>query len=176
MRIIPADQKSPQVQNRIVPLIAFSVAAQESLSPLTIKFLVMFLNFGLIFIIMAEESYREYMCGRVEGGCGFQVRTQTEMEAMEHARRHQKQSHGMKEMSPEMERSIKGNIRPVSESELHKEYKEYTCSDPNCDFSVSAKGEDEIIEHAHMHQDLAHGVKESLSETEEKIKGKIKSV
>jgi hypothetical protein len=36
--------------------------------------------------------------------------------------------------------------------------------------------EDEIIEHAHMHQELEHGVKESLSETGEKIKGEIRSV
>lgn len=133
----------------------------------------MFLNFELIFIIMAQEDYREYMCSRVEGGCGFQVRAPTEREAMEHARRHQERSHGMAEMSPEMERSIKSEMRPVSKRE---EYKEYTCSDPECDFSVSAISEDEIIEHAHMHQDLAHGVKESLSETGAKIKREIKSV
>ncbi len=41
---------------------------------------------------------------------------------------------------------------------------------------MRAKTEDEIIELAHMHQELAHGVKESLSETEERIKGEIKPV
>lgn len=122
---------------------------------------------------MVQEDYREYMCSRVEGGCGFQVRAPTEKEAMEHARRHQEQSHGMKGMSPQMDRDIKRNIKPVSSTE---EYKEYTCSDPECDFSIRAKTEDEIIEHAHMHQELEHGVKESLSDTEEKIKGEIRSV
>lgn len=76
----------------------------------------------------------------------------------------------MKEMSPEMERSIRREIKPVS----REEYKEYTC--PECEFEIRAKTEDEVIEHAHMHQDVAHEVKESLSEAKEKIKEKIKSV
>ena len=122
---------------------------------------------------MVQEDYREYMCSRVDGGCSFQVRASTDREAMEHAIRHQEMSHGMEEMSPEMERDIKRNIKPISSSESHKEY---TCSDPECDFSIRGKDEDEVIEHAHMHQDLAHGVKESLEETGERIKDEIKSV
>ncbi len=122
---------------------------------------------------MAQESYREYMCSRVEGGCGFRVQAPTERETVEHARRHLEEAHGMKEMSPEMERNIKREVRPVSREEG---YKEYACTEPGCDFSIRAKDEDEVIEHAHMHQDVAHEVKETLSETKEKVKEKIKSI
>jgi predicted small metal-binding protein len=79
----------------------------------------------------------------------------------------------MKEMSPEMERNIKRNIKQVSAIE---EYKEYTCSDPECDFSIRAKTEDEIIEHAHMHQELEHGVKERSPKTEKEIVAHITPV
>ena len=40
----------------------------------------------------------------------------------------------------------------------------------------SAKNDDEAIEHAQMHQASAHGMKETVPEMREKIKGKIRSV
>lgn len=67
-----------------------------------------------------------------------------------------------------------------SESELkvEEEYREFLCKEvyKGCGFQVRAKTEDEVIEQAHMHQELAHGVKEPLSETREKIKGMIRPV
>lgn len=118
--------------------------------------------------LKAEENYREYICRAVYKNreCGFHVRAKTEEEAMEHARMHQEQAHGMKEMSSEMERNIRGDIKLVSAAEEHKQY---TCSEPGCDFSVTGKNEDEVIEHAHIHQELEHGVKERTPDTEKKI-------
>lgn len=125
--------------------------------------------------LKAEEEYREYICKNVYKNkeCGFKVQAKTDKEAMEHARRHQEQAHGVKEISPEMERDIRRDIKPISATE---EYKQYTCSDPGCDFSVSARNEDEVIEHAHMHQELEHGVKERTPETEKKIVAHITPV
>ncbi len=125
--------------------------------------------------IKSEEEYREYICRNIYKNkeCGFQVRAKTEEAAMEHARMHEEQAHGMKETSPEMEKRIKENIKPVS---MAGEQKEYTCSEPECDFSVRAQTEDEIIEQAHMHQELEHGVKESIPETRERIRGEIRTV
>ena len=63
---------------------------------------------------MAEESYREFMCKLVYPGCEFAVRAKTDDEVIEHARMHQKITHGVKEISPDLEKKIKTNIRPVS--------------------------------------------------------------
>lgn len=41
---------------------------------------------------------------------------------------------------------------------------------------VRANPDYEVIEHAHMHQSLAHGVKERSPELEKKIKANIKVV
>lgn len=118
--------------------------------------------------LKGEEEYREYLCREVYKNkeCGFHVRAKTDEEVIEHAHMHQEQAHGMKEISPEMEKNIRRNIKPVSATE---EYKQYTCGEPGCDFSVAGKNEDEVIEHAHMHQELEHGVKERTPETEKKI-------
>jgi predicted small metal-binding protein len=65
-----------------------------------------------------------------------------------------------------------------SQVKAEEEYREFLCKEvyKGCGFQVRAKTEDEVIEQAHMHQELAHGVKEPLSETREKIKGMIRPV
>lgn len=142
----------------------------------------MFLNFEKINILMAartesqistEEEYREYICREVYKNkeCGFKVQAKTEEEAMEHALRHREQAHGMTETSPEMEKEIRRGIRPVS---IEEEYREYTCPEPGCGFSVQARNEDELIEQAHMHQELEHGVKERSPEIERDIRRDIR--
>ena len=63
-----------------------------------------------------EESYREYLCRDVYKGkeCGFKVQAKTDDEVIEHARMHQEIAHGVKEISPDLEKKIKTNIGPVS--------------------------------------------------------------
>ncbi len=63
---------------------------------------------------MAEESYREFMCKLVHPGCDFAVRAKTDEEVIELARMHQEMAHDVKEISPDLEKKIKANIRPVS--------------------------------------------------------------
>jgi predicted small metal-binding protein len=64
----------------------------------------------------AEEHYREFLCKEeIEGKkCGFQVRAKTDDEIIEHARMHHKMTHGVKDISPDLEKKIKKSIRPVS--------------------------------------------------------------
>lgn len=64
----------------------------------------------------AEEHYREFLCRDEYKGkeCGFLVRAKTDDEVIEHARMHQEMAHGVKEISPDLEKKIKANIRPVS--------------------------------------------------------------
>ena len=66
--------------------------------------------------LKAEENYREFLCREVYNGkeCGFLVRGKTDDEIIEHARMHQKITHGVKEISPDLEKKIKESIRPVS--------------------------------------------------------------
>lgn len=125
-------------------------------------------------MIRDEEEYREYVCREVYKNkeCGFKVQAKTEEEAMEHALRHREEAHGMAETSPETERGIREEIRPVS---MVEEYKEYTCPEPGCDFSIRAKSEDEVIEQAHMHQEMEHGVTERSPEMEKRIRQEIKT-
>ena len=54
------------------------------------------------------------MCKLVNPGCNFAVRANTEDEVIELARMHQEIAHGVKEISPDLEKKIKSNIRPVS--------------------------------------------------------------
>jgi predicted small metal-binding protein len=54
------------------------------------------------------------MCKLVNPGCNFAVRAKTEDEVIELARMHQEIAHGVKEISPDLEKKIKSNIRPVS--------------------------------------------------------------
>ena len=62
---------------------------------------------------MAEESYREFMCKLVYPGCDFAVRAKTDDEVIKLARMHQEMAHGVKEISPDLEKKIQANIRPI---------------------------------------------------------------
>jgi len=62
---------------------------------------------------MVEESYREFMCKLVNPGCDFAVRAKTDDEVIELVRMHQEIAHGVKEISPDLEKEIKANIRPI---------------------------------------------------------------
>jgi predicted small metal-binding protein len=68
--------------------------------------------------------------------------------------------------------------RTVFESE--EEYREFLCREEykgkECGFQVRAETDDEVIEHAHMHQKMAHGVKDILPDLEEKIKANIRPI
>ena len=57
-------------------------------------------------------------------------------------------------------------------------YREFMCKlvYPGCEFAVRAKTDDEVIKLAHMHQEMAHGVKEISPDLENKIKTLIKVV
>ena len=59
-------------------------------------------------------------------------------------------------------------------------YREFTCREEyegkECGFQGRAKTDDEVIEHAHKHQSLAHGIKERSPDMEKKIKAHIKVV
>jgi predicted small metal-binding protein len=64
----------------------------------------------------AEEHYREFLCTEKYKGkeCGFLVKAKTDDEVIEHARMHQKMAHGVREISPDLEKKIKASIKPVS--------------------------------------------------------------
>ena len=62
---------------------------------------------------MAEESYREFICSRIGPGCDFWIRAKTDEEVMKHAKMHMEEAHSMMETPAEMEKMIKGNIKPV---------------------------------------------------------------
>ena len=57
-------------------------------------------------------------------------------------------------------------------------YREFMCKlvNPGCDFVVRAKTDDEVIEHARMHQEVAHGVKEISTDLKNKIQASIRPV
>jgi predicted small metal-binding protein len=57
-------------------------------------------------------------------------------------------------------------------------YREFMCKHvyPGCDFAVRAKTDDEVIELARMHQEMAHGVKEISPDLEMKIKAEIRPI
>jgi predicted small metal-binding protein len=61
---------------------------------------------------------------------------------------------------------------------VEESYREFMCKlvNPGCDFAVRAKTDDEIIELARMHQEMAHGVKEISPDLEEKIKANIRPI
>jgi predicted small metal-binding protein len=63
---------------------------------------------------MVEESYREFMCKLVNPGCDFAVRAKTDDEVIRLAHMHQEMAHGVKEISPDLEKEIREKIRPVS--------------------------------------------------------------
>lgn len=124
--------------------------------------------------IRGEEEYREYLCRDVYKNkeCGFSVRAKSEGEVVEHAQKHQEEAHGMKGRTPEAENKIRENIRSVPMTRSN----EYSCTEPGCGFSVRSNSRDEIIEQAHMHQDLSHSIKEPMPETRNRVSGSIRTV
>lgn len=73
-------------------------------------------------------------------------------------------------MAGQSEEQIKGE----------EEYREYLCKDvyknKECGFSVRAKSEGEVMEHAQKHQEEAHGMKERTPEAENRMRENIRSV
>ena len=63
-----------------------------------------------------DESYRGYQCKEENNGkeCGFQVKAKTDDEVIEHAHMHQELAHGVKTISPDLQKRIKASIIPVS--------------------------------------------------------------
>ena len=59
-----------------------------------------------------------------------------------------------------------------------EDYKEFICNriGPSCGFQIRAKTEEEVMEHAMMHESEAHGMKEGRQEMERKIRSGIKPV
>ena len=72
------------------------------------------------------------------------------------------------------------NYESSSPFGAEENYREFICTEKyegkECGFKVIAKTDDEVIEHAHMHQEMAHGVKEISPDLEKKIKERIKVV
>lgn len=62
-----------------------------------------------------ENEYREYICKEIYHNeeCGFVIRGKNEDEVIEHAHMHQEVAHGMEKRSPEMDKQIRENIRPL---------------------------------------------------------------
>ncbi len=90
---------------------------------------------------MAQEDYKEYICGRICIDCIFQVRAKTEAEVMAHAKLHATEAHGVKELSHEMEKKIKANITSAKAEKIR-------C--PICRALFSTKSE--CKEHMMMHK------------------------
>ncbi len=61
---------------------------------------------------------------------------------------------------------------------VDEEYMTFCCNDLNhpCDWRTQARTREEVMERAKAHMASEHGVKEMGEETEEKIKGAIRSV
>ena len=57
-------------------------------------------------------------------------------------------------------------------------YREFMCKlvYPGCEFAVRAKTDDEVIDLARMHQEMAHSVKDMSPDLEKKIKESIRPV
>jgi predicted small metal-binding protein len=65
---------------------------------------------------MAKKQYRQLGCLDVQpaGGCGFQVRAETEDEIMRMVADHAKSTHKMKDIPPEMAAKVKSAIKTVA--------------------------------------------------------------
>jgi len=72
------------------------------------------------------------------------------------------------------------NYESSSPFGAEEHYREFLCKEEykgqECGFLVRANTDDEIIEHARMHQEMAHGVKETSHDVEKRIKTLIKVV
>jgi predicted small metal-binding protein len=62
----------------------------------------------------ADQSDSELELKAEDGKeCGFRVRAKTDDEAIEHARMHQKMAHGVRDISPDLEKKIKAQVKVV---------------------------------------------------------------
>jgi predicted small metal-binding protein len=64
---------------------------------------------------MADKQYKQLGCLDVQpsGGCGFQVRAETEAELMQLVATHAKQCHKLDSIPPEMAAKVKAAIKTV---------------------------------------------------------------
>jgi predicted small metal-binding protein len=64
---------------------------------------------------MATKQYKQLGCLDVQpaGGCGFQVRAETEAELMQLVTTHAKQCHQLESVPPEMVAMVKAAIKTV---------------------------------------------------------------
>ena len=71
--------------------------------------------------VKGNFSYREFLFRDVYNGkeCGFKVQAKTDDEVVERALMHQEIAHGVMDISPDLEKEIKVNIRPVS-ADVHQ--------------------------------------------------------
>ena len=65
--------------------------------------------------VMADKQYKQLGCLDVQpsGGCGFQVRAETEAELMQLVATHAKQCHKLDSIPPEMAAQVKAAIKTV---------------------------------------------------------------
>ena len=72
------------------------------------------------------------------------------------------------------------NYESSSPFGAEENYREFICTEEyegkECSFVVRAKTDDEVIEHANMHQEMAHGVKQISTDLGKKINTLIKVV
>lgn len=66
--------------------------------------------------VMADKQYKQLGCLDVQpsGGCGFQVRTETEAELMQLVATHAKQCHKLDSIPQEMAAKVKSAIKTVT--------------------------------------------------------------
>ncbi|MBL8073407.1 MAG: DUF1059 domain-containing protein [Nitrospira sp.] len=65
---------------------------------------------------MADKQYKQLGCLDVQpsGGCGFQVRAETEAELMQLVATHAKQCHKLDSIPPEMAAKVRAAVRTVT--------------------------------------------------------------
>jgi len=65
---------------------------------------------------MASKEYKKIGCLDVnpQGGCGFEVRAETEEEVLRLVGDHAKHTHNMTDVPPELAAKIKGSIKSVT--------------------------------------------------------------
>jgi predicted small metal-binding protein len=67
------------------------------------------LTLNELLILMAQEMFKELVCA----GDGFRVRAKTESEVLKHAKMHVGDAHGVKEITPDIEKDLKSKIKDV---------------------------------------------------------------
>lgn len=62
---------------------------------------------------MAQKQYKQLSCREAGADCDFLVRAETEEEVLEVAGGHAARKHGMKEISPDVQKKMKSLIKNV---------------------------------------------------------------